>query len=208
MSYKDDDYKNKINRVRAEAHNEIKKLADRFNDGKISEAEFKKGEFEILTGANSKRTQILDDRKREIDNQVLSYHQKLAGGGAKVSELRKHYEGLEKSNKDELIKHYETSLKLGDETAARAAAIKAVEKGIPEVLKDYGNRDRGFAETLNEYVQFNNRYNSQEARISANLTDYRKIEAPYKKREKFEAGKFRGPDGYPRPYYRERIKID
>jgi len=205
--FKEKEFENEMNMLRHKVITEIEKGSKQYNEGKISLKDYETAKSILLDQARDARVDIIRRRKEAISEAGIRITQKMAMSDD-VSKFREIYEKINNYSKEELTNFYQTSLKLNDTISARAGALIASEKGIPEILIDYGKRDSEFVEHFKEKEALKERYTSAEKKMIDQLGIYRSVTAPREETIQEEAGKFLDREaGQWRSYYKPKIKV-
>jgi hypothetical protein len=212
--FKESDFKNQVTQLRIAVEAALAEGMSKVNSGEISETEYQRTKAELIDKANRQRGEVIRSRAAAVDEQLLAYSRRLAGiqhdNQETLTSFRKNYEDLLEAgtkDKNKIISSYKTSLRLGDETNLRAAALVGHELGIAEIINDFGNRDPDFLATAQEAAAFKKRYTDVESRFYDMLGDFRTIDAPKEKRVPVMTGYILDKEtGYRIPQYRDKLK--
>jgi hypothetical protein len=205
--YEETTFLNRMNKLRTDMNTAIRQAADKHNEGVLSADEFASFKDKVLREANEQRRTLLDERKRSQAEAVLDFQKKLAAGGD-LTRFREIYEKALPMTREDIENHYRLSIKIGDDTAARAAAFAGVEKNVKSIIVDFAGRDDGWHKTLQQYSEFSRKHLAPEAKIGDLLGEYRTITEPAKKVSPFQAGWTIDERGRRIPFFRNRILYD
>jgi len=205
-----EDYEKQMTAIRTESEQALNVIASQFNDGKISQSEWKQTRDKVLDLSNQKRNELIQRREYDVDRAEEALMNKIVGANddkdmARYRELYSKY-GEKANDKNYLIKEYETSIKLNDVTAGKALASVAVEHGIKEIANDYGARDEAFTHAINEYRGFKQKWRAFDRKFSEyQCNHFAHVKEPRKSVEKYEAGYQLNEAGHRVPFFRDRI---
>jgi len=205
-----ENYEKEMTAIRTEGEQALHIVAGQFNDGKISQSEWKQTRDKVLELSNQKRNELIERREFDIDRAEEVLLNKVVGANDEkdMNRYRDLYSKYsEKANdKDYLIREYETSIKLNDTTAGKACASVAVEHGIKEIANDYSIRDESFINAINEYRGFKQKWRAFDRKfIEYQCNHFAHIREPRKSVEKYEAGYNVNDSGQRVPFFRDRI---
>jgi hypothetical protein len=210
ITFKEADFRNRVTKLRGQIREEIQVGIEQVKANQIAESEFDQVSKRLVNDFDFKRKEILQERQGLIDETLLAYDRKLAATqGEDLHTIKMFREGLDemvdlgRKDKSDLIRHYQTSLKIGDELALRCAAVAGLQLGIDEVVSDFAARDKTFLETALERKSFEARYKSKEARFYDLMGDYRSIEMPKIKRTPIKIAQT--AEG--KPYFKNRLEL-
>ncbi len=207
ITFRENDFAGAMNALRAKTINEITKGASLLNTGQITDKEYQRAKEILLDQAREERANILDRRKEAVAEAELNITQKMANS-EDVKTFRESYDQLMKLDREELARFYHNSLRLNDTVNARASALVASEKGLNDILNDYGKRDSEFVNHYKEKIALKERYSNPEKRMADQLGTYRSITPPTEKVEPVVAGEFLDQNaGVWRKYFKPRIKV-
>jgi len=205
-----EDYEKQMTAIRTESEQALNIIAGQFNDGKISQGEWKQTRDKVLDLSNQKRSELIKRREYDIDRteEALMHEIVKPANDKDMARYRELYSKYsEKANdKDYLIREYTTSIKLNDVTSGKALASIAVEHGVSEIANDYGARDESFTNAINEYRGFKQKWRAFDRKFSEyQCNHFAHVKEPRKSVEKYEAGYQLNEAGYKVPFFRDRI---
>jgi len=210
--FREQEFVNRANRIRAKVEEGAAFGRTQVNENVISEKEYEETKRQLVDAGNAELSKLLREREK-VSEQELALSRQLAGvqnsEPGTLKEFRAAYEDLKTAgvkDKQAIINHYKTSLRLGDEVSLRACALAAHEIGIREVTEDFAERDPSFAETAAFAARFSKRYRDVTAKFTDRLSNYRSISAPQERREPVQSGFIIDPaSGMRYPHYRNRL---
>ena len=203
------DYKSSMQGIRSEAKKNIRSAAEMYNAGQISQKEFQALKHRVLSLAAEQRKQIVEEREFDIDREEERLTQKIIGTDGDMKRYRELYKERQGFDKNGLIQDYQESVRLGDSEAQKASAAIAVAKNVSEITDHYKARNPEFAAGIEEFRGFVNKWRSVERKFhDYQVGDFAHVREPSKRIETYEAGKFINSQGYPQPYFRDRIIYD
>lgn len=204
------DYEKEIQIIRNTADKLYRENAEHYNAGKIDEKELLKNRSAIDQEANNARADLIRQREYDIDRHEEKLLNKVVGAEDqkqidRYRELYKKYNEMSKS-KEELIKEYETSIKLNDETAGKAAAAVAVEQGIKEIVQDYSARNENFVAATTELNQFRKHYRAEFRRFyEYQGGKFAFVREPASRHERKQTGYILNENGHKVPIFKDKI---
>ena len=203
------DYKSSMQEVKSAAKKNIRSAAEMYNAGQISQKEFQALKHRVLSLAAEQRKQIVEEREFDIDREEERLTQKIIGTDGDMKRYRELYKERQGFDKNGLIQDYQESVRLGDSEAQKASAAIAVAKNVSEITDHYKARNPEFAAGIEEFRGFMNKWRSVERKFQDyQVGDFAHVREPSKRIETYEAGKFINSQGYPQPYFRDRIVYD
>jgi hypothetical protein len=208
-----EEYERQMNDVRNQANQEFVKLAEVYNSGQISKKEWHFNKDKVILSAHEQRRQIIAKREFDVDREEERVLNRIVGTD-KDSDMQRYRtlysQYAEKGNdKDYLLKEYNTSIKLNDSLAGKAAAAVAAEHGIREIAADYSVRDESFANAINDYRAFKTKWRDPFRKFSEYQSGkFGFIREPKSKTETYGSGFVVDEYGRKLPQFRERVKYE
>jgi hypothetical protein len=210
LTFKEHEFQNRVERLRGQLREEVQAGIEQVKANAISEEEFDKVALGVVDDFNVQRKTILAERQQLIDEVLLGYDRQLAATqGEDLHTIKMFREGLKElidigaKDKNELLKHYKDSLKLGDELGLRCGAVAGLTLGVNEIVEDFAGRDSNFLKTATERRAFEARFKSTEAKFYDAMGVYRSFTMPKIKRKPVKIAQT--AEG--KPYFKNRLEL-